>query len=86
MFVVDWLSPRKMLQLSTTACLVSALAVSMKADESAEMLYACALMFGFAVSWQFGAAYSWVSEHLDVVVRSDRHGRVWGSHLTTPSL
>jgi len=68
MFVVDRVAPRRMLKWSSIACLLAAAAVAAKADESAAVLYACAIVFGFAISWQFGAAYSWASEHIDVVV------------------
>jgi len=66
MFVVGRVSPRRMLKWSAAACLCAAAAVALKADQSAAVLYACALVFGFAISWQFGAAYSWASERLDV--------------------
>ena len=68
MFVVGRLSPKRMLQLSTFGCLVAAVVTAAAADKFVTLFYASALVFGFAVSWQFGAAYSWVSEHLDVVV------------------
>lgn len=80
MFVVDRVSPRRMLKWSSVACLCAATAVALKADESAAVLYACALVFGFAISWQFGAAYSWASEHIDVVVRHEYSNRLERRH------
>ncbi len=69
MFIVERVPPKRMLQLSTLACLLSSSVVAARAGQSEHVLFASALVFGFAVSWQFGAAYSWASEHIDVAVR-----------------
>ena len=68
MFVVGRLSPKRMLRLSTCGCLVAAALSATAADKSAAVLFTSTLLFGMAVSWQFGAAFSWASEHIDVVV------------------
>ncbi len=68
MFLVEWLSPRRMVQISSTGCFLVACVLALKADESAFVLFASTFTFGFMVSWEFGAAFSWISEHVDVVV------------------
>ncbi len=68
MFVVNHCPPHQMLQLSTISCFIVAIMVALEADKTAEVLYVCALLFGFAISWQYGAGYSWASAHLDVAV------------------
>ncbi len=70
MFVVNRWPPRRMLRLSTTGCFIIACVITMEADKTAEVLHVCALLFGFTISWQYGAGYSWASEHLDVAVRT----------------
>ena len=41
--------------------------LSLEADQSTELLYACAALFGFAISWQWGSAFSWCAQYIDVV-------------------
>lgn len=60
-------TPKSMLQTSLGLCLISTCLLSLQADKSADLLYLCAAIFGFAISWQFGSAYSWASHYLDVV-------------------
>lgn len=67
MFVIDLLSPKNLLKYSTLGCLLSALILVAKGAESAFLLYTAATIFGFCISSQFGAAYSWSAENMDVV-------------------
>ena len=71
MFIVDKFSPRVMLKYSTISCFIASLLIAVKGDESATFLFGGAFIFGFAVSWQFGAAFSWAAEHVDVAVSTD---------------
>ena len=67
-FLVKSFSPKSMLKSAVFACVASAVLVVLKADESETMLLTGAFVYGMSVSWQFGAGFSWASEHLDVVV------------------
>lgn len=66
-FVINVIPPKLMLKSSIFLCLLSTILLSWQGDNSANFLFAAAAFFGFAVSWQFGAGFSWTSEHMDVV-------------------
>merc|ERR1712012_1408018 len=55
---VKYMKPKSMLKSSMALCALSTVALSFKADESANLLYICATLFGFAISWQFGSGLS----------------------------
>ena len=64
---VKLMKPKSMLKSSLALCALSTVALSLKADQSANLLYICATLFGFAISWQFGSGVSWSAEYMDVV-------------------
>lgn len=68
MFVAHIAPPKLMLKMSLIMCLFSSIVISIFASESQLILVGCAGFYGFAISWQLGAAYSWAAKYLDVVV------------------
>ena len=64
---VNFMTPKLMLKFSLILCTLSTLLLSLEADNSVTLLYICTALFGFAVSWQWGSAFSWSAENLDVV-------------------
>ena len=64
---VKLMRPKLMLKLSLALCAISTTILSLKADDSSNLLYACTALFGFAISWQFGSAFSWSAQFMDVV-------------------
>ena len=66
--MVYFIQPKYLLRTSLVLCLIVASVILMVADQSANILFLCAGVFGMSVSWQFGSMYSWCAEHMDVVV------------------
>ena len=64
---VNFMTPKFMLKFSLTLCTLSTLLLSLEADNSVTLLYICTALFGFAISWQYGSAFSWSAANLDVV-------------------
>lgn len=60
-------TPKQMLKTSLTLCIFTSILLSLFGSQSANLLYGCAGIFGFAVSWNYASAYTWISEYLDVV-------------------
>ncbi|XP_059093084.1 sodium-dependent glucose transporter 1-like isoform X2 [Tigriopus californicus] len=67
MFVAHVGSPKLMLKISLAICFPASLFTSIFAAKSQLLFVSCAGVYGFAISWQFGAAYSWAAKYLDVV-------------------
>lgn len=64
---VKFMSPKFMLKFCIMLCAISSILLSMEADRSASLLYICAGLYGFAISWQYGSAFSWSAQFMDVV-------------------
>ena len=64
---VNFMTPKLMLKFSLILCTLSTLLLSIEADNSVTLLYICTALFGFAISWQWGSAFTWSAENLDVV-------------------
>ena len=72
MIIVTLIIPKVMMVLSVTVCLVATLLISFEGGETANYLFAGAALYGFAISWHYGAGVSWTAEHMDVVVRKGK--------------
>ena len=64
---VQYLKPKLMLKISLILCLMATTLLSLESDQSPTLLYICAAIFGFAVSWQFASTFSWIALHMDLV-------------------
>ena len=64
---VKYLKPKLMLKISLILCFIATILLSLESDQSSTLLYACAAIFGFAVSWQFASTFSWIALHMDLV-------------------
>ena len=64
--IAGYVCPRNMLIISLTLCLSASIVLGLVATTSAIGLYAAAAMVGFAVSWQYGSAFSWTAQKIDV--------------------
>ena len=64
--IAAFVCPRNMLSLSVSVNFAAAVVLTLFASSSAEGLYAGSAMIGFAVSWQYGSAFSWTAQKLDV--------------------
>lgn len=64
---VKLMKPTLMLKTSLVTCFLSTALISWQGDQSAFLLYTGASLFGFAVSWQYGSAFSWAAQFMDVV-------------------
>ena len=53
------LKPRTMLAVSLGSCLAASVLLAALGSLSPVGLYAGSAMVGFAVSWQYGSAFSW---------------------------
>eukprot|EP00095_Tigriopus_kingsejongensis_P009984 maker-scaffold17_size721972-snap-gene-6.22 protein:Tk09984 transcript:maker-scaffold17_size721972-snap-gene-6.22-mRNA-1 annotation:"sodium-dependent glucose transporter 1" len=67
MFVAHIVPPKLLLKSSIVMCLMLSAVISVLAAKSATVLYTCAGLYGFALSWQYASAYSWAAKFLDVV-------------------
>lgn len=65
--VVKMATPKQMLKTSLSLCIFTSILLSFFGSQSANLLYACAGIFGFAISWNYASAYTWISEFMDVV-------------------
>ena len=68
MFASYAFPPTLLLKSSICLSLLTGIVISARAGDSAGVLRACAATFGLAISWQFGAMYSFLAEKMDVVV------------------
>ena len=66
-FFVQFMTPKAMLKVSLLLCFVVGLTITYIGPYSANFLFLSVLMFGFAVSWQYGSMFSYCSEHMDLV-------------------
>ena len=64
--IAGFVLPRNMLSASLLVNLGAAILLAIVASNSAAGLYAGSAMVGFAVSWQYGSAFSWTAQKLDV--------------------
>ena len=55
-----------MILLSLAACLGSAIFLCVTAGQSVICLYLGTAILGFFISWQFGAAFSWVAKKKNI--------------------
>ena len=66
-FLVQYISPKKMLKISLSCSCLMTVILTLMSTYSASFLYLSVLLYGLALSWQFGSMYSWCSEHMDLV-------------------
>ena len=57
--VAAFLKPRTMLAISLSSCLAASIILSIFGPISSTGLYLGSALVGFAVSWQYGSAFSW---------------------------
>ena len=46
---------------------MSSILLSFEGGNSVHLLFICAGILGFAISWQYGSAFSWSAQYIDVV-------------------
>ncbi len=65
--------PKLMLKLSVPFCLLASAAVALVTSHSDHPplgpFYLLFFLYGASIAWQFGAMYSWLAKHMDLVVR-----------------
>ncbi len=64
--------PKLMLNLSVPFCLLASSAVALVASHLERPplgpFYLLFFLYGTSIAWQFGAMYSWLAKHMDLVV------------------
>jgi len=63
---VSFLKPRTIIMISLVNCVLAAILLCVVAGTSMYGLYLGTAWIGFALSWQFGATYSWVATKVDI--------------------
>lgn len=64
--IAGFVKPRNMLLVSLTFCLLASIVLVTSAFKSATGLYVGSGLVGFGVSWQYGSAFSWTAQKVDV--------------------
>ena len=64
--LAGFVRPRNMLLVSLTLCLAASVVLAATASSSALGLYVGSGLVGFGVSWQYGSAFSWTAQKMDV--------------------
>ena len=70
-----------MILLSLAACLGSAIFLCVTAGQSVISLYLGTAILGFFISWQFGAAFSWVAKKKNITGKTKNMNMFLLTHL-----
>lgn len=64
--IAGFIRPRNMLIVSLGLCLVASIILAALGSVTAVGLYVASALVGFTISWQYGSAFSWTAQKLDI--------------------